>query len=77
MKSLQEASEPIAEMDPKINEWNATNSEGGSDGMQLATFLGKGLQGKGQESTKGTKELVATTVVGKVGKTQAASGKLG
>jgi hypothetical protein len=31
--------------------------------------LGKGLQGKGQEFAKGTKEHVATTVVGKVGKT--------
>lgn len=46
MKSLQEASEPIAEMDAKFNEWDALNSEGGSNGMPLATFLGKGLQGK-------------------------------
>ncbi len=45
--------------------------------MPLATFLGKRLQGCGQESTKGTKEDVATIVVGKVGKTQAAGGKLG
>ncbi|CAK9879322.1 unnamed protein product [Sphagnum jensenii] len=77
MKSLQEASEPIAEMGAEINEPDAANSEGCSDGMPLTTLLGKGLQGMGQESLRGTKEHVAATKVGKVGKTQAASGKLG
>jgi hypothetical protein len=77
MKSLQKASEPIAKMGAKINESNAANCEGGSNGMLLATFLGKGLQGRGQEFAKGTKEHVVTIVVGKVGKTQVASGKLG
>jgi hypothetical protein len=64
-------------MGAKINELNVANSEGGSDGMLLATFLRKGLQGKGQESAKGTKEHVVAIVVGKVGKTQATSRKLG
>jgi hypothetical protein len=56
-------------MGKKINERDVTNSEGGSNGMPLAIFLGKGLQGKCQEFTKGMKEHVAIIMVGKVGKT--------